>query len=146
MKKQQNAVIGIILQANSNKLISKEKIILHESYCLKHLFRCSKCNEAVEKDEREWHEEEVHGVIECVYCKKEQERHSIEDHYNFCKMRPRPCPYCELELIEAKYPEHVEMCGSKTLECSKCRKFITKKDWTKHLVSGCSISQPVLHL
>eukprot|EP00826_Nyctotherus_ovalis_P065250 TRINITY_DN9586_c0_g1_i3.p1 TRINITY_DN9586_c0_g1~~TRINITY_DN9586_c0_g1_i3.p1 ORF type:complete len:247 (+),score=49.92 TRINITY_DN9586_c0_g1_i3:149-889(+) len=122
-------------------MISKDKISLHESYCLRHLYRCTKCHEMVDKDTQAWHDEEAHTLFPCPYCSSEHDKFALQSHYAACLKKPKTCPYCELEVVRKKFAEHVVMCGSRTLDCPKCKKFVTKKDWTLHLVSGCYPSE-----
>jgi len=43
---------------------------MHEAYCFRNVSKCLKCDEFVDKNMIEEHEEENHKLLECEYCGK----------------------------------------------------------------------------
>lgn len=63
-----NALIGtlrplFLLILNSGKYIAESKSFTHEAYCFRNIIRCPKCDEPINKNEVELHEQEVHKLV-----------------------------------------------------------------------------------
>jgi hypothetical protein len=118
-------------------MIEKSKMILHERYCIRNLYRCKECDKVVEKKDKEEHDLEFHTPVPCVHCNKSQEKSKMEEHLKVCPKRPKECPYCEVEFKAEKFDEHIVLCGCKTTLCPKCNKYIQRKDWDVHQTLPC---------
>jgi len=117
-------------------------MILHEVYCVRHLYKCAKCEKPVEKSAREAHDQEFHTSVPCSYCNLPQAKNELEGHMATCIKRPKKCLYCELELPFDKYTDHITVCGSRTTQCSKCKKYISKRNWEAHQRLPCEPVPP----
>ena len=122
---------------NSGAQIAKAKIMLHESYCIKNLYRCKQCGQAVEKKSKEAHDLEFHTPVPCPHCSAPQEKTKLESHVQTCPKRPKTCEFCEIEFPADKYRDHIAVCGSKTRQCPKCEKYIPRRDWNAHQTINC---------
>ena len=111
-------------------------MVLHESYCIKNLFRCH-CGMVVEKKGKEQHDTEYHTPVNCTFCGLPFEKPKLERHMKACPKMPRVCEFCEIEVSADLYNAHVNICGSKTVSCPKCSKYIPKRDWKEHLTINC---------
>lgn len=118
-------------------------MVLHESYCLRHLYKCEKCNQPVEKTAREAHNQEFHTPVPCPHCNTSQEKPNLENHVATCPKRPKQCLYCELELPFDRYDDHINICGSKTRQCPRCKRYIPKRYWEEHQGIPCE-PEPVI--
>ena len=49
---------NLLLNFSSDRELPEEKLFLHEAYCIRNIIRCPKCNEPIDKNERDAHEEE----------------------------------------------------------------------------------------
>ena len=64
---------------NCDQMIDKSKFMIHEAYCIRHLYKCE-CGEIVCKAEREDHEEEKHVSVACKHCGYEAMKHIFANH------------------------------------------------------------------
>jgi hypothetical protein len=62
----------------------------------------------------------------------------MEEHKQYCPMKPAQCKYCELVVPRAddEYNTHITYCGSKTKECEICGMKVVAKELEGHIVSG----------
>jgi len=121
---------------NSGQQIQKSKQFLHESYCIKNLFKC-RCGQIVEKKLKEQHEAESHAPAKCQFCGKSMEKGQIETHEESCPKKVKECPYCKSKIAGADFTTHVELCGNRTILCPRCKGKIPKKDWEQHQLVPC---------
>ena len=72
----------------------------------------------------------------------------MEDHKQYCPMRPSQCLYCELIVSRAndEYSRHIGACGSKTKECEICGMLVIAKELEGHIASGqCDLELELKH-
>ncbi len=124
------------MESSSGAQIDKSKRVLHESYCVKNLYRCH-CGKVVEKKEKATHDLEFHTPVKCAYCGQEFDKPKLAEHLPGCPKKPKACEFCELEVAADAYPAHVAICGSKTVQCPTCHEYIPKRDWPAHQKSKC---------
>eukprot|EP00826_Nyctotherus_ovalis_P062422 TRINITY_DN9027_c0_g1_i2.p1 TRINITY_DN9027_c0_g1~~TRINITY_DN9027_c0_g1_i2.p1 ORF type:complete len:418 (+),score=116.06 TRINITY_DN9027_c0_g1_i2:194-1447(+) len=124
---------------NSREPIEKSKMMLHERYCIRNLYRCKDCDKVVEKKDKEAHNQEFHTPTPCSYCTRPQEKTKMEEHLKSCPKKPKECPYCELEFAAERFDAHVTVCGSKTTPCPKCNKYVQRKEWDAHQTVPCEL-------
>ena len=127
----------IMNNKNSGSSIGKDKVVLHESYCVKNLFRC-KCGMVVEKRAKEQHDKDVHELVVCKYCSTKLEKGQLVTHEESCPKKPTICPYCTNEIKRSEFSKHVELCGNRTVLCPKCKNYVPKKEWTDHQKVPCA--------
>jgi len=123
--------------------IEKSKMMLHEVYCMKNLYKCKECGKPVEKKQKEAHDLEFHTPVPCPHCNLPQEKTKLEEHIKNCPKKPKLCEFCELEMPTDKYTDHIIVCGSKTNLCPKCGKYIQRKDWSLHQKFPCEPEKPI---
>jgi hypothetical protein len=68
----------------------------------------------------------------------------MNDHLQYCHMRPVECKYCELTIpiTDGQYDKHVTYCGSKTRTCEECKSTIMQREMKAHVTSGqCELAK-----
>eukprot|EP00347_Sterkiella_histriomuscorum_P000644 403375053 len=128
--------------SNCKKPIEMSKFRIHEIGCIRNNYKCGQCNEIVPKIEKDQHEKEFHSIVMCEFCNDfECEKMILNEHQQYCEMKPKECKYCELIMPQGpKYDDHIVFCGSKTQKCPDCGSQIRNSEMRAHKISDtCSV-------
>lgn len=124
---------------NCRKDIPVQTYELHVSFCTRNVWRCPKCDDCFQKNEKEQHEKTVHALVTCV-CGEVVEQGRLERHKaEACLRRQVECEFCEMSLPMLELMDHQEYCGSRTDNCLQCLKIVKIRDMDRHLASGCQV-------
>jgi len=126
--------------SNCDRELPEEKLFLHEAYCVRNIIRCPKCNEPIDKSERDAHEEEVHKLSTCKHCKRDMENKLLAEHEENCNAKPKFCQFCNCEVAGEEFTQHNYQCGSRTKKCIYCNKNILVRDYDDH-EAVCQVNQ-----
>jgi hypothetical protein len=96
---------------NCGKLIPKVRLIVHETFCVKHMMKCPQCPEIIYKNELEEHIEEDHSHSKCLYCDIELKIELLHDHVIACGSRTDTCAYCQRNITRLEFQDHIEICA-----------------------------------
>lgn len=130
----------------SEKIIPETKSFLHEAYCFRNIIKCTKCNEPINKNEIDIHENEAHKLVKlfndksnneklsCQFCRRDFEAKALQNHVSNCAQRPKMCQFCNTEVSTDEYHDHVYQCGSRTRKCSYCNKSILIRGTELHVL------------
>lgn len=79
--------------------------------------------------------------MSCEYCNDfDCERPLMNDHKQYCHLKPIQCKYCELVIPVDQFDKHSTFCGSKTKECEECGMQVINKEYLSHVSTGqCEI-------
>lgn len=116
---------------HSDQQIEKAKFMLHEAYCLRHMYKC-KWGEVVHKTEKEEHEEEKHVKLKCKYCGWQEMKHLFLDHEDKCEQKPKEWQFCEQTIEFSQFLQHVNFCGAKTRTWEFCKRNIMMRNQKYH--------------
>lgn len=125
---------------NCDRELPEEKLFLHEAYCIRNIIRCPKCNEPIDKNEKDEHEEEVHKLSTCKHCKRDMENKILAEHEETCNAKPKFCQFCNCEVAGEEFTQHNYQCGSRTKKCIFCNKNILVRDYDDH-EPVCQVNQ-----
>ena len=123
--------------SNCDQMIDKSKFMLHEAYCVRHMYKCQ-CGEVVCKEDKEEHEEEKHVLVKCQYCDFEALKHLFGDHEATCDKKPKECQFCEQMIRDSDFLQHVNFCGSRTRQCEFCKRNIMMRNQKYHEQEECA--------
>ena len=118
---------------NCNKAILATNILPHEAYCYRHTVICEKCNEPLDRGERESHDNKYHIHKYCSFCKELFEAVDLTHHMEECKKRPIPCEYCSTEVSYDEMKDHVGHCAMKGEKCGFCESMIDAPSFEAHV-------------
>lgn len=122
--------------SNCGQPIEKPKFMLHEAYCLRHMYKC-KCGEVVCKAEREEHEEEKHVKVSCKFCAFQAMKHEFGSHEETCDKKPKLCSFCEQMIDFDNFLQHVNFCGARTRHCEFCKRNVLMRNQKYHEQTEC---------
>lgn len=112
---------------------------LHEKFCSSNMVRCPTCDEVVQKEELEEHNDEYHKRIKCEMCGKLMEKQFLSQHKGKCSKKiQQECKYCGLGLTKDEFKEHEVMCGGKTEECCLCKEMVPRCEYDLHIQYVCT--------
>lgn len=96
---------------NCSKPIPTSRLIVHETFCVRHMTKCPQCPEIVYKSELSEHIEEEHSFSKCLFCDIELRNELLESHVIVCGSRTDQCPYCDRNIKRMDFKEHTELCA-----------------------------------
>lgn len=116
-------------------MIDEPKFDMHEAYCRRNIRKCDKCDEMIDKNEIETHEEEFHKAVTCDLCSANFEASKLESHKKACPQRKITCQYCSLEYPFKEISSHSNACGSRTNNCQFCGKIVQLRELEVHEIN-----------
>mmetsp|Transcript_16542 Transcript_16542/g.24680 ORF Transcript_16542/g.24680 Transcript_16542/m.24680 type:complete len:339 (-) Transcript_16542:123-1139(-) len=125
---------------NCSSFIATKNFRAHTRYCQRHLVRCTRCDEMVQRSKLAEHTATHHTPVKCDKCGHAlPERSLLVVHKaNECVQRDVICFYCKLCVCAKDIADHQEKCSTRTEFCNQCDQYVMLKHLSKHIATQCA--------